>query len=71
MLRNGVGRERSLGFAQIAVFELREVYHKYSAVEWEHMKPEERDAVAREISCSLFDDLLIPVDDVFDRVAQD
>lgn len=49
-------------------FALRDVYHKYSARDWERMKPEERDAVVKEFKCSLFDDLTIRVDDVFDRV---
>ena len=50
-------------------FVLRDVYHRYSMRDLERMKPEERAAVVTEFKCSLFDDLTIRVDDVFDRVA--
>lgn len=50
-------------------FVLRDIYHRYSARELQRMKPEERAAVVTEFKCSLFDDLTIRVDDVFDRVA--
>lgn len=50
-------------------FVLRDVYYKYSTRELERMKPEERATVVTEFKCSLFDDLTIRVDDVFDRVA--
>ena len=49
-------------------FELREVYHRYSAVELRRLKPEERGAIPTEFQCSLFDDLTIRVADVFERV---
>ena len=50
-------------------FTLREVYRKYSGWEMKRMDPEERAAIPTEFKCSLFDDLTIRVDDVFDRVA--
>ena len=49
-------------------FILREVYHKYSDWELSRMKPEERAGIVTAFKCSLFDDLTIRVDDVFDRV---
>lgn len=50
-------------------FLLREIYHKYTKNELEDMTPAERAAVVTEFKCSLFDDLAIHVDDIFDRVA--
>lgn len=49
-------------------FTLRDVYHKYSASWLADMKEDERAAVVTEFKCSLFDDLLISLDDVFGRV---
>ena len=49
-------------------FTLREVYHKYSPLERKRMKREELDAIVTEFRCTLFDDLTIRVEDVFDRV---
>ena len=49
-------------------FVLHDVYHKYSREDIERMKPEERASVATQFKCSLFDDLAIRIDDVFDRV---
>ena len=49
-------------------FVLQEVYHKYSQHDLDRMKPEERKDVITEFKCSLFEDLTIRVDDVFDRV---
>ena len=52
-------------------YDLREIYHRYSAWECRRMKPEVRAAIITEFKCSLFDDLLIRVNDVFERVADD
>ena len=49
-------------------FILHEVYHKYTQRDLDRMKPDERAAVIESFKCSLFDDLIIQVDDVFDRV---
>lgn len=49
-------------------FTLRDVYHKYSPPECERMKREELAAIVTEFRCTLFDDLIIRVEDVFDRV---
>lgn len=50
-------------------FSLDGVYHKYAPRETARMKPEERDALATEFPCAIFDDLTVRLDDVFDRVA--
>ena len=49
-------------------FVLREAYHKYSSSWLADMDEKERAAVVTEFRCSLFDDLVIRLDDVFDRV---
>ena len=49
-------------------FTLRDVYHKYPASWLADMKEDERAAVVTEFPCSLFDDLVISLDDVFGRV---
>ena len=49
-------------------FTLWDVYHKYSASWLAEMDEEERAAVVTEFRCSLFDDLLISLEDVFRRV---
>ena len=63
---------RSLSIEQYILtdgkFILRDVYQKYAERELNRMKPEERAAVVTEFRCSLFDDLIIRVDDVFERV---
>lgn len=49
-------------------FILRDIYMVYSDVLLEKMKPEERAQIQTTFSCSLFDDLIISLDDVFARV---
>ena len=49
-------------------FVLNDVYRKYREYELEDMKEEERAAIVTEFRCSLFDDLIIRVDDVFRRL---
>ncbi|MBQ6986014.1 MAG: Uma2 family endonuclease [Oscillibacter sp.] len=49
-------------------FVLRDVYHKYASYELEEMTDEERAAIVTEFRCSLYDDLTIFVDDVFDNL---
>ena len=49
-------------------FVLNDVYRKYRDYELEDMKEEERAAIVKEFRCSLFPDLPILVEDVFDRV---
>ena len=49
-------------------FVLRDVYHKYPASQLADMKEEERAAVVKEFRCSLFDDLVISLDEIFGRV---
>ena len=47
------------------------LYETYAILpDWmlDKMKPEERAAVVTEFKCSLFDDLTIPLEEVFDRV---
>lgn len=46
-------------------YELRDIYYQYPDWMLKNMKEAERSAVVREFKCSLFDDLLIPVDDIF------
>ena len=50
------------------VFVLREVYTRYSKNMLEELTEEERDKIITEFQCSLFDDLLIRLDDIFYRV---
>ena len=47
---------------------LNDVYQKYQGYELEDMKEEERAAIVTEFRCSLFPDLPILVEDVFDHV---
>ena len=49
-------------------FVLRDVYHKYSTSWLADMEEEERAAVVTEFKCSLYDDLLISLDEIFGRV---
>ena len=49
-------------------FVLREVYTKYPLSWLSQMKEDERNAIVTEFQCSLYDDLLIRLDDVFDKV---
>ena len=49
-------------------FVLWDVYHKYSASWLADMDEDERAAVVTEFKCSLFDDLVISLDEVFGRV---
>ena len=49
-------------------FVLHEVYAVHPEVMLAKMREEERAAVITEFKCCLFDDLLIPVADIFDRV---
>ena len=49
-------------------FILNEVYTLYPNYMLEAMKPEERAAVVTEFKCSLYDDLIIQLEDVFYRV---
>ena len=49
-------------------FVLADVYSVYPDWMLAHMKPEERDAVPTEFRCSLFDGLVVRLDDVFYRV---
>lgn len=49
-------------------FILHDVYHKYTPRDLERMKPDERASIVTEFKCSLFEHLIIRVDDVFDRV---
>ena len=49
-------------------FQLREVYTLFPAHVLDSMDAAERAAVKTEFSCSLFDDLRIRLEDVFDRV---
>ena len=49
-------------------FVLNDVYRKYREYELEDMKEEDRAAIVTEFRCSLFDDLIIRVDDVFRRL---
>ena len=49
-------------------FVLREVYQHYSPEELSDMTPEERSRVIPEFSCSLYEDLVIRVADIFERV---
>ena len=46
-------------------FVLRGVYYQFPDWMLKNMKEEERAAVVHEFKCSLFDDLLIPVDEIF------
>ncbi|MBR1659162.1 MAG: Uma2 family endonuclease [Oscillospiraceae bacterium] len=48
--------------------ELREVYAIYPQWMLDKMKPQERESVATSFRCSLYDDLTISLEDVFDRV---
>ncbi len=52
-------------FLQDGDFILQEVYTYYSDGIIDLMKPEERAAVIKEFKCGLYDDLLIPLEDVF------
>ena len=47
---------------------LRDIYHKYPHYALAHMRKEERAALVTEFRCSLFDDLSIRLDDIFNRV---
>ena len=47
---------------------LHDLYAVYPDTELMRMKPEERAAVVTEFKCSLYDDLIIRLEDVFDRV---
>ena len=49
-------------------FDLRAVYYQYPDWMLKGMKEAERSAIVREFKCSLFDDLLIPVDEIFRRM---
>ena len=49
-------------------FVLRDVYTRIPPDEWESMKPKEKAEIKREFQCSLYDDLVIRVEDVFARV---
>ena len=49
-------------------FVLRDVYHQYPAFMLENMTEEEKTAVTTEFQCTLFDSLVIRVDDIFRRV---
>ena len=53
---------------QDGAFVLWDVYHKYAPSALERMKEKERAEVVTEFRCSLFDDLVIRLDDVFGRV---
>lgn len=50
-------------------FILRDIYQKYTAHLLRYMTEEERTAVVHKFRCSLYDDLWINVNDVFDRVS--
>ena len=52
-------------FLQDGDFILQEVYTYYSDEIINLMKPEERAAVIKTFQCSLYDDLLIPLEDIF------
>ena len=49
-------------------FFLRDIYRKYTETLLEYMKEEERAAIVKEFRCSLFPDLPILVEDVFDHM---
>jgi Uma2 family endonuclease len=49
-------------------FRLDYTYIEIPDVDLKRMEPEERDAIRKEIRTSLYEDLLIPVEDVFSNV---
>ena len=49
-------------------FVLHDMYYKYPDYLLIHMTDEEKAAIVTEFKCSLFDDLIIQVDDIFGRV---
>ena len=49
-------------------YELRDIYYQYPDWMLKNMKEAERAAVVHEFKCSLFDDLLISVDEIFARM---
>jgi len=55
-------------FLQDGRLELHDVFHDYDDDVLEVMSEEDRAAVVTEFRCSLFDDLSIRLEDVFDRV---
>lgn len=55
-------------FLKDGKYGLNNVYTVYPAWMLERMKPEERSAVATEFKCSLYDDLVIRLENVFSRV---
>ena len=50
-------------------FVLRDIYYRCDPHDGERMNPKERAAIKKEFQCSLYDDLTIRVDDIFERVA--
>lgn len=48
-------------------FVLHDIYHIYADWELEQMTPEEREEIVTHFKCSLFDDLEIPLEDIFYR----
>lgn len=49
-------------------FVLRDIYTQYSQKMLDDMEEDERPEVVTEFKCSLFDDLVIRLDDIFYRV---
>ena len=49
-------------------FELHEIYFIYPDFMLEDMSEEERAAIITEFKCSLYDDLIIKLEDIFKRV---
>lgn len=49
-------------------FELDNIYGVYSKVEWDELSAEEKSAVKFDIPVSIFDDLIINVDEIFYRI---
>ena len=49
-------------------FMLNDVYSLTHDFDWDEMTEEEKAAIVTEFKCSLYDDLIIKLEDVFERI---